>query len=188
MDECTSALLALFDNEWRKFAKTGPADGQFNKWWNTSCGQAKAAYNIRPCMCTQVAFHAACKVAKKVYFACKLEDMVKHRKPWLGTHWIKDRPIPKVPQIQMALGHTINELQPMFDAFQSQFQPTVDSNIDVMHPFLHSLPEKLARPFVAFSLAELHEALATCSSSSVLGPSHMSWSLLKKFVADDVFQ
>ena len=138
-------------------------------------------------MCTRIAFQVACKSAKKAYFMYKLEDMVKYRKPWLGTCWIKDWPIPKVPQIQLAQGHTINELQPMFDAFQSQFQPTVVHNINTLHPFLQSLPEKPSQPFVAFSPAELCEALATCLSSSALGPSHMSWSLLKMFLADDVF-
>ena len=115
------ALLTVFETGWHKFAKTGPADGCFNKWWNASCAQAKAQFNEHPCMHTKLAFQAACKAAKKTYFVHKLEDMVKHRKPWLGTHWIKDWPIPKVPQIQTTQGHTINELQPMFDAFQSQF-------------------------------------------------------------------
>ena len=141
VDEHATSLLVLFEDGWQKFAKTGPADGQFNKWWNAGCAQTKALYNDCPCMCTWVAFHAACKVAKKVYFACKLEDMVKHHKPWLGTHCIKDQPIPKVPQICTAQHLTI---KPMFDAFQCQFQPSVEHNIDISHPFLQSLPEKPA--------------------------------------------
>ena len=173
VDECAASLLALFEAGWQKFAKMGPADGQFNKWWNTGCDHAKATYNAYPCMHTRLDFHAACKMAKKAYFAGKLEDMVKHCKPWLGTCWIKDCPIPKVPQLCTAQGNTINELLPMFDAFQHQFQPTAECNIDLSHPFLQSLPEKPAHPFVAFSSVERCEALATCSPASAPGPSHM---------------
>ena len=187
VDNRASALISLFDTAWCKFAKIGPSDGQFNKWWNASCSQAKIQYNAQPCMHARLVFQAACKSAKKAYFTLKLEDMVKHCKPWLGTCWIKDWPIARVPQIQTAQGRTINELQPMFDAFQNQFQPPMAVNIDIEHPFLQSLPDKLARPFVTFSFAELQEALATCSTSSAPGPSHMSWSLLKLFLADDAF-
>ena len=114
--------------------------------------------------------------------------MVKYHKPWMGTCWIKDRPIPKVPQICSSNGHTINKLQPMFDAFQHQFQPTLDGQADLAHPFLDALPSKASHPFAPFSLAELLEVLGMCLMASAPGPSHMSWSLLKLFLADLAFQ
>ena len=187
VNEQARALINLFDVAWVRFAKTGIVDGQFNKWWNTNCALAKACYNEQLCMCTRLAFQVACKAAKKVYFAQKLEDMVKQCKPWLGMHWIKDRPIPKVPQIQTAQGSTINKLQPMFEAFQGQFQPNLASDCDASHAYLQALLAKPPRTFNPFSAAELHEALSSCSSSSAPGPSHMSWALLKMFLADDTF-
>ena len=168
-----NALIMLFDAAQQKFAKAGPADGHFNKWWNVECAQAKINYNNYPCHHTCLAFQAVCKAAKKAYFAGKLRDMIKHCKLWLGTHWIKDCPIPKVPQICSSLGNTINELHPMFEVFQQQSQPNLDSCINLSLPFLNTLPSKPVRPFAPFSVAELNDALATCSSSSAPGPSHM---------------
>ena len=41
--------------------------------------------------------------------------MVKARRPWEASRWIKDRPIPKVPQIRDENNRTINELDPQFN-------------------------------------------------------------------------
>ena len=87
----------------------------------------------------------------------------------------------------MPQGHTINELLPMYEAFQAQFQPDMVTDIDMTHPLLQALPSKPSRGFAPFSATELHEALSTCSTSSAPGPSHMSWSLLCMFLDDDTF-
>ena len=142
VEEWAEVLIRLFQEAWAHFAKTGPADGQFNKWWNADCAQAKHDYNLHPCHCHCLAFQSACKAAKKAYFAGKLEDMVKYCKPWTGMRWIKDRPIPKVPQIHTQQGHMINELHPMFEVFQHQFQPELKGRVDLSHPFLSVLPTK----------------------------------------------
>ena len=188
VEHCASMHIRLFNEAWSCFAKIGPIDGWFNKWWNDDCTQAKFTYNNHPTHHNHVSFQAACKTAKKAYFASKLKDMIKHCKPWLGMWWIKDHPIPKVLQICSVEGQTINELQPMFEAFQQQFQPTLDGQTNLNHPFLDALPSKPSQPFALFSLTELRKALATCSLASAPGPSHMSWSLLKLFLTDDAFQ
>ena len=75
----------------------------------------------------------------------------------------------------------------MFDAFQLQFQLNVETPVDLAHPFLEALPNCAPRSFAPFLVAGLKEALSTCSTTSAPGPSHMSWSLLKMFLADKAF-
>ena len=183
VEQCASGLISLFQEAWDYFAKVGPAEGHFNK-----CTHAKLVFNNHPTHHHYIAFHATCKAAKKAYFANKLINMIKQCKPWVGTQWIKDCPIPKVPQIRSTAGNTINKLQLMFEAFQQQFQPALDGQSWLYHPFLETLPSKPTRPFVPFSPAELHNVLSTCSSASAPSPSHMTWALLKLFLADLAFQ
>ena len=70
------ALLQLFRTGWDTFAKVSNDSSHFNKWWSRDCSQAKSLFNAHPCMCTRLAFQAACRSAKKDYFSAKLNDMV----------------------------------------------------------------------------------------------------------------
>ena len=90
VDTHAASLIAIFDSAWDKCAKTGPSGSHFNKCWNNDCAMAKLAYNACPCHRARSTFHKACDLAKKTYFTLKMEDMVKHCKPWTGTQWIKD--------------------------------------------------------------------------------------------------
>lgn len=74
----------------------------------------------------------------------------------------------------------------MFHVFHQQFVPSRDS-VDINFDFIQSLPSWPACNFMPFSAMELTEALATCSTASAPGPSHMSWALLKLFFANDTF-
>ena len=74
----------------------------------------------------------------------------------------------------------------MFKVFHQQFAPSMDNIFDA--DFIQSLPQREVWPFIPFSEVELKEALSTCSITSALGPSHMSWRLLKLFFADDAFR
>ena len=65
VEDWATSLISLFDSAWNKFVKQGPADGHFNKWWNTNCAQAKLSYNACPGHHTCLAFQTACKAARK---------------------------------------------------------------------------------------------------------------------------
>ena len=49
--------------------------------------------------------------------------MVKSHKPWEGSNWIKQRTLPKVPQIVVD-GQVINNLEQMFEKMHDQFAQT----------------------------------------------------------------
>lgn len=77
-------------------------------------------------------------MAKKEYFAHKIEEMVKSRKPWEGTSWIKQCAIPKVPQIEVD-GQVINSLDTFFDKMHKQFAQS--ASMPAMMDFIDSLPQ-----------------------------------------------
>ena len=111
--------------------------------------------------------------------------MVKQRKPWEGTGWIKQRQMPKVPQI-VDNGRVLNDISQMFDKMHQQF--TQSAALPVEASFLDTFPQQAERLWPPFSALELMEALGTCANASAPGPSHFSWELLKLFMKDDAFQ
>ena len=126
-----------------------------------------------------------CKMAKKAYFAKKVEEMVKSRKPWEGTRWIKQQALPKVPQI-MDDGKVLNDLDKMFDKMHDQFSQS--ASIPAESNFIESLRQRPIRSWPPFSSLELQDALLTCSNASAPGPSHLSWEHMKLFLKDDAFR
>ena len=77
--------------------------------------------------------------------------------PWEASRWIKDRPLAKVLQIRNPDGSTINELPPLFEVFNQQFnKPNANTAFDF--GWIESLPEKPTRSFLPFSPVELTEA------------------------------
>ena len=123
-------------------------------------------------------------MAKKEFFAKKIEEMVKQRKPWEGTNWIKQRAMPKVPQI-MENGKVLSDISQMFDMMHNHFAQSAAT--PTTSDFVESLPQRDTCSWPPFSKLELMEALATCSNTSAPGPSHFSWEVLKLFLKDNTF-
>ena len=111
--------------------------------------------------------------------------MVKQRKPWEGTNWIKQRQMPKVPQL-VDNGKVVNDISQMFDKMHQQFAQT--AALPVKSSYLETLPQREECSWPPFSELELREALGTCANASAPGPSHFSWELLKLFMKDDTFK
>ena len=111
--------------------------------------------------------------------------MVKSRKPWEGTGWIKQRSMPKIPQIRDN-NAVLNDLDQMFDKMHAQFAQSASTPAE--SNFIKELPQRPPRSWPPFSLLELSDALLTCSNSSAPGPSHLSWEHLKLFLKDDEFR
>ena len=180
--ERAAQMITSFSEAWDKYSKPGLS--QYNRWWTGQCQHAKQTYNEHPTRTNRRAFLHQCKLAKKAYFAKKIEEMVKSRKPWEGTSWIKQRALPKVPQIAVD-GHVVNSLDQMFAQFHAQFAQT--AAVPVGSEFVNELPQRPVRSWPPFSHLELREALSTCSTASSPGPSHFSWEYLKLFLKDDAF-
>ena len=177
------AMIDAFNDGWSRFSKQGLAS--YNRWWNDSCLRAKLLYQAHPCNDTRRDFLAQCKFAKKEFFAKKIEEMVKQRKPWEGTNWIKQHQMPKVPQI-VHDGRVLNDITQMFDKMHQQFAQS--AALPVASDFVESLPQKEQCSWPPFSRLELEEALGTCANASAPGPSHFSWELLKLFMKDNEFK
>ena len=111
-------MINAFQDGWNHFSKPGHAD--YNRWWNSLCQDAKCTYEANPTHDSHHAFLTQCRLAKKEYFAQKVEDMVRSQKPWEGTGWIKQCALPKVPQI-VTNGQVLNDLSQMFDKMHDQF-------------------------------------------------------------------
>ena len=173
-------MINSFTTAWDKYSKPGLA--QFNQWWNNDCQVAKQAFNNAPSFDNHQEFLRQCKRAKKAYFAKKIEEMVKSQKPWEGTSWIKQRALPKVPQISED-GRVITDLEQMFEKFHDQFAQSSATDTDM--DFIESLPQCPTCSWPPFSQLELQDALTTCSNASAPGPSHMSWEYLKLFLKED---
>ena len=110
--------------------------------------------------------------------------MVKCCKPWEGTNWIKQRALPKVPQVVVD-GFIINDLDQMFEQMHSQFVQS--AAIPANSAFVDMLPQRPQHLWPPFSQLELSKALAMCSNALAPGPSHFSWEYLKLFLKDDSF-
>ena len=87
-------------------------------------------------------FLRQCTTAKKEFFAKKIEEMVKQRKPWEGTSWIKQRAMPKVPQITHN-GKVINDITQMFDQMHLHFAQSAAT--PTASDFVESLPQRNMR-------------------------------------------
>ena len=129
-------LIDSFTTAWNRFSKPGVA--QYNCWWNEACQMAKKLYTDTLLHQTQQGFLWQCKLAKKEYFVKKVEDMIKSRKPWEGTGWIKQQPLPKVPQIVLN-GQVLNDLDQMFDKMHEQFAQSAMT--PTMSDFVDNLPQ-----------------------------------------------
>ena len=112
-------MIDSFVDGWACFAKPGSTN--FNRWWNGGCQSTKLAYEESPSHSTHHDFLQQCNLAKKEFFAKKIEEMVKQHKPWEGTNWIKQRVLPKVPQI-VDNGKVLNDLTQMFNKMHTHFQ------------------------------------------------------------------
>ena len=110
--------------------------------------------------------------------------MVKSRKPWEGTVWIKQRSLPKVPQITNN-GAVLNNLDKMFDKLHAQFMQTASTPAESQ--FIDELPQRAMWSWPPFSSLKLSNALLMCSNSPAPGLSHLSWEHLKLFLKDDNF-
>ena len=122
---------------WDRFSKPGLP--YFNCWWNANCQAAKDVYSREGTQRARYAFLAQCKAAKKSYFVQKIEEMVKNRKPWEGTSWIKQRALPKVPQISID-GIVLNDLDHMFDQLHNQFAQSAST--PSTSTFIDELPQR----------------------------------------------
>ena len=111
--------------------------------------------------------------------------MVKSRKPWEGTSWIKQRTMPKVPQIKNN-GQVVNSLDLLFDKMHEQFAQS--ALLPAATDFIKGLPQRDIRPWSPFSALKLNDALLTCSNASAPGPSHLYWEYLKLLLKDDQFR
>ena len=163
-------------NAWDHFSKPGLA--QYNRWWNENCWLAKFEFETSPSNATRNAFLAQCKAAKKAYFAKKVEEMVKIRKPWEGTGWIKQHALPKVPQI-IDNSKVLYDLDQMFEKMHDQFAQS--ASMPAVSGFIDELPQQPVRSWPPFSSLELSEALLTCSNASMPGPSHLSGNIISSF-------
>ena len=103
--------------------------------------------------------------------------MVKSNKPWEGTNWIKQRALPKVPQITDN-GQVLNDLDKMFDKMHEQFAQSAAMPTD--SDFVDGLPQRQPHSWPPFSSAELDDVLSTCSNTSAPGPSRFSWEYIKE--------
>ena len=181
--EHASQLINSFHNAWDDCAKPGLI--QYNRWWNESCRSAKARYNEVLSQFSRAAFLRQCKLAKKEYFTKKINEMVKSQKSWEGTGWIKQRSLPKVPQI-VANGQVLNDLDQMFDKMHEQFMQSATT--PAISDVIDELPQQDQQSWPEFSSLELDDALLTCSNASAPGPSHFSWEYIKIFLKDDTFR
>ena len=112
--------------------------------------------------------------------------MVENNWPWEGTGWIKQRALPKVPQLQNVQDLPITNLDELFSTLHSHFDKA--SNLPCDLDFIKSFPQKPTHSFPPFSQAELEDTIKTCSNMSAPGPSHLSWKLLKVFLKEDEFE
>ena len=111
--------------------------------------------------------------------------MVRQRKPWEGTNWIKQCTLPKVLQI-MDNGQVLNDLDQMFSKMHNHFAQSAATPAE--SDFVNVLPQHSICLWPPFSELELMDALGTCSNASAPSPSHFSWELLKLFLKDDHFR
>ena len=154
---CTSQFIDSVMATWDKFSKPGLAT--YNHWWNDECRAAKHQYKASPSAHTRGHFLQQCKLAKKEYFAHKIEEMVKSRKPWEATSWIKQCAMPKVPQIE-SNGRVVNSLDTLFHKMHEQFAQSMSTPAATY--FIEQLPQHDSRSWPPFSGHELKDALLTC--------------------------
>ena len=178
-------LLAVFQNAWTKFSSVAPIGTKFNHWWNNDCSLHKNKYIMQPTAANRKLFHAACKQVKKDFFAKNVHDMIENNKPWEGTGWIKQRALPKVPQLCNSQNAPITSLDELFSMLHTQFDKASNNLCNL--ELIHSFPLKPTQSFPPFSKAELEDAIKTCSNSLAPSPSYLLWKLLKIFLKDDEF-
>jgi len=95
--------------------------------------------------------------------------------------WVKGRKLPPCKAIQYN-GQPCHTMPELWDALHNTYNSAADRPCDLS--VLDKLPDLPAREWAPFSVLELMEALAACSSLSSPGPDHVTWVHLKKIVAE----
>jgi len=95
--------------------------------------------------------------------------------------WVKGWKHPPREAIQYN-GQPCHTMPELWDALHNTYNSAEDRPCDLS--VLDELPDLLAWEWAPFSVLELMEALAACSSLSSPGPDHVTWVHLKNIVAE----
>jgi len=120
--------------------------------------------------------------AKCNFFDCRIQDITnKKAHPWDLAAWVKQRQLPSYEAISF-WGQPCNDVDFLWGALNGTYNAANSRPVDLS--ILDTVPSLPVWEWKPFSMLELTQALHACSSSSVPGPDHVTWGMLKHLSAN----
>jgi hypothetical protein len=93
---------------------------------------------------------------------------------------VKERKLPTMEALLDKEGKSCNT-EEVFTTLHEMFNVTHKRKTD-MGRFYEEIAKKLKREWAEFSVQEMEDALKGCTKNSTLGPNHITWRLVKRFL------
>jgi hypothetical protein len=120
--------------------------------------------------------------AKRVYFDKRIKSIAGDRgQPWDLMPWVKERKLPTMEALLDKEGKLCNTEEEVFMTLYEMFNAVRKWKTN-LERFYKEIARKLKRVWGDFLVREMVEALKGCMKNSTLGPDHVSWRLVKRFL------
>jgi hypothetical protein len=117
-----------------------------------------------------------------MYFDKRIKSIASNRgQPWDLMPWVKERKLPMMEVLLDKEGKLCNTEEEVFTTLHDTFNAARKQKTDLGR-FYEEIVRKLKRVWGDFSEKEMVEALKGCVKNSTLGPDHVSWRLVKRFL------
>jgi hypothetical protein len=162
------AISLAFSKAWSDHAKEAHIGKCSNGWWNEECSDAIAIYRESRLPEDWSQYRRIMRNTKRDYFEARVHEIAStERRPWDLTAWTRKRTLPSHEAISFG-GVPCNELGELWAALDGTYNAAQGRAVDLS--FLDPLEPLPQRDWLPFSVLELKEALAACSSRSAPGP------------------
>jgi len=168
VDVMAQAVADIFSKAWSDNATEKRITRRSEPWWNDTCSETLLQYRDDKTPEKWSTFRKATRAAKRKFFDAKIEEIAKTNQcSWDLMEWVKGQKLSPCEAIQYN-GQPCHTMPELWDALHNTYNSAADRPCDLL--VLNELPDLPAWEWAPFSVLELMETLAACSSLSSPGP------------------
>ncbi|KAJ3553844.1 hypothetical protein NP233_g12555 [Leucocoprinus birnbaumii] len=178
IEVAASAVTEVFSGAWQRHAKEVVITNRSKSWWNDECNAAIRCYRELQNPTDYTSFRWATRAAKCKFFDEKIKEIASEcQRPWDLMAWVKQRNLPACEAIAYN-GKSCHNMNSLWEALHSTYNAASGRQCDPA--ILNQLDPSPEWDWLPSSRKEMMDALLACSSQSMPGPDHVTWSHLKR--------